>query len=596
MTYEEIALHLERDLLAAITAAYGGDVSVPQVKVSIPTDKDKADFVTNAAFLLSKQVQQSPLAVAETIVAQLVGHRDGDRELYIARAAAPGFINFKLSDGLLQQVLTAVLAAGADFGRNDSLDGQTWVIEHTSPNPNKAMHVGHLRNNLIGMSVAEILAFSGAKVIRDSIDNDRGIAIAKAMWGYLEYKRTDGAHGKDVTYWSSHRDEWLTPEAAGSKPDHFVGDCYTLASEAAKADPAVDAAIRQMALLWERHDADVWALWELIVGYAHQGIDMTMERVGSHWDTVWHEHEHYEQGRDLVLAGLEKGVFQRLDDGAVLTHLEDYKLPDTIAIKSDGTSLYITQDIALTKLKKETYQADKLIWVIGPEQSVAMKQVFAICEQLGIGSRDDFIHLPYGLVSILDENGSRKKMSSRGGNTLLIDDLIDEVAKVLLSTDRGYDEHDAERIAISAIKYAMLKPARTTNTVIDIKQAISLDGDSGLYLLYTIARTNTLQEKAGGQPDDREQTYAFNDSERDILKKLLYFPEKVRLAAEHYSPNILVEYALDIAHDFNALYAKERFITDDPQETAKKLAVNDAVRQVLLNCLRLLHIDTVSKI
>lgn len=592
MTYNEITDLLVRDTSTAVAALYPG-IPVPAVEIVPPTDAVKADFVSNIAFHLAKMVKAQPRAVAGAIVDHLQ-NQDVQKSVYTVEAAGPGFINFRLSDAILIRVLENVVAEGGDFGRNNSLEGQTWVIEHTSPNPNKAMHIGHLRNNLVGMSVAELLAFSGAKVIRDAIDNNRGIAIAKAMWGYLRFKKRDGQQTKSITYWASHKDEWLTPSEVGIKSDHFVGECYALAADATKSDPVADKEIRDIALRWEQHDADIWSLWGLIIDYAHEGINTTLQRVGSQWDTVWHEHEHYEQGRDLVLTGLEKGVFVRLDDGAVLTSLEAYNLPDTIVLKSDGTSLYITQDLALTRLKKEKYKADKLIWVIGPEQSVAMKQVFAVCEQLGIGSYDSFVHLPYGLVSLVDESGARKKMSSRGGNTLLIDDLIDEVRTSLLKTDRGYSDKDAERIAVSAVKYVMLKPARTTDTVIDLKKAISLEGDSGLYILYALARMNTLVEKAPKKADAGASN--LNDDERALAIKLTYFPQKVRDATQSYSPNTLVEYVLDLAHDFNALYAKERFITDDPTATYRKMAITYAARQVLTNALGLLRIETVTKI
>lgn len=592
--YEQITLTLEGLLHDALHLAYP-EVVTEDVKVSMPTDKTKADFVSNISFRLSKQLGYPPFVVAETICNSFLTLTDD----FKAGAVAPGFINFRLNDKTISSLLGHINNEKSNYGSNTLLRGQTWVVEHTSPNPNKAMHVGHLRNNLIGMTISNVLDFSGAKVIRDWVDNDRGIAIAKAMWGYLAYKQksTDKLMGSNlIDSWFIAPQDWLLPSDLGMKADHFAGDCYTLGSSAFKENRLVEEETRKLALNWEQGDEKVWKLWRLILSFAHTGIFETLDRVGNKWDHAWHEHEHYQQGKELVQQGIEKGIFKRLEDGAVLTQLEVYKIPDTIVLKSDNTSLYITQDIALTKLKKETYEADKLLWVIGPEQSVAMKQVFAICEQLGIGLRDDFIHVPYGLISIA-KDGVRKKMSSRGGEALLIDTLLDEVMESMLQTDRGYSAEDADRIAVAAVKFAMLKAARNTDTVIDISQAISLEGDSGVYVLYTAARIRALMSKmTAGLVSDTATRHEYNESEHAHAVKLLYFPQIIKATLSDYSPNSLVEYSLDIAHSFNSIYAKERFISDDASETLKKTELASATLILLETTLQLLGIQRIEKI
>lgn len=593
MNYESITSQLKHDLKDAILREFP-DVPVEKIEVSMPTDRNKADLVTSIAFQLAKAAHMSPMQISQKIVERL-REAQGENPMSIAEAAAPGFINFRLSDKELIASLENIKSEGENYGRNDTLKGQRWVIEHTSPNPNKAMHVGHLRNNLIGMSVANIAEFSGAEVVRDGIDNDRGIAIARAMWGFLKYKHRDGNQNLSVADWVADPNAWLTPGEVGAKPDHFVGDCYAKAAHAAKDSEQANAEIRQMAVDWEDGDPDVWKLWKLVLDYAHEGIYQTLDRLGNHWDVIWHEHEHYKDGREMVLAGIEKGTFKRLDDGAVLTDLSSYNLPDTIVLKSDGTSLYITQDIALTRLKKERFNADKLFWVIGPEQSVAMKQVFAICEQLGIGKFDDFIHLPYGLVNITDESGSMKKMSSRDGNTIYIDQLIDEVKSELLGAERGYQDSDAETIAVDAVKFALLKPSRTSNTVINIDETVSLKGDSGVYVLYTLARMNSLLKRFNGI--NAEATgVSLTEGERRLAVDMTYFPRKVKDALDTYAPNVLTGYLIELAHDFNSLYAKEQFISDDPSATANKLLLTQALVQVFTNALLLLGIVPVSNI
>lgn len=224
-----------------------------------------------------------------------------------------------------------------------------------------------------------------------------------------------------------------------------------------------------------------------------------------------------------------------------------------------------------------------------------MKQVFAVCEQLGVGNYNDFAHIPYGLVNITDESGAKKKMSSRGGNTLLIDDLLDEVKNTLLNSDRGYTPMLADQIAVAAIKCALLKPARTTDTSINIQQAVSLEGDSGLYLLYTFARVNTVIAKTWEVLHLVYQIVT-TQLERELIVKLLYYPEHIKTALSDYSPNVLVEYLLDIAHSFNSLYAKERFISEDLAETNKKMELSTAVSTVFSSALDVIGVKPVERI
>lgn len=544
------------------------------VIIDIPTNKSKADLVINVAFSIAKQIKKHPVLVAEDIVNKLK-EIESLKDFFSFSYASAGFINILVSNKFINILIEDVIKNKNVYGTSNILSGQTWVIEHTSPNPNKAMHVGHLRNNLIGSTIAHICKMCGAEVIQDAVDNDRGIAIAKAMWGFLVFKKKDDKRITDVTYWSAHEDEWLSPEGVSLKADHFVGECYALGSEDFKINPQSEKLIRDFVVRWENHDQDIWKLWKKIIDYAHEGIENTLTKLNNKWDKVWPEHEHYSLGKCLVQEGIKKSIFKKLENGAVLTNLSQYCLPDTILLKSDGTSLYITQDIALTKLKKEFYHADKFIWVIGPEQSTAMKQVFATCEQLGIGKIKDFVHVPYGLVKIVDESGNVKKMSSRGGEAVLIDDFIDEVKNILLQTGRGYSNQAAEDIALGAIRYSLLRISRVSDVVIDVKSSTDLKGDSGIYILYTYSRMRSLLSKVA--IDYNKQIFSFEDQEKKIVLELLYFPMIIQNCLLDYSPNIIVEYLFKLAQSFNTLYSCERFITNDQVETNKKIALTKAL-------------------
>lgn len=592
---------LKKAVLSAINKKYP-DITAPNCEIEAPTDKTKADLVCTAAFLLAKETKKNPYDVAQEIVETL--KEDASLAEYASFSSAkPGFINIEVTDKYLFEQTKIALEQANVFGRNSILNNEKWVIEHTSPNPNKAMHIGHLRNNVIGMSISSILEANGATVVCDAVDNDRGIAIVKAMWGFLVYKnkqvetvRKNSNDRKDlnVTYWFTHQNEWLSPKDAGIKADHFVGDCYALGAQDFKNNPASEKEMRDMLIKWEAKDPEIWALWKLILEYAHEGINQTLERLGNRWDKVWHESEHYESGKDLIEMGLDKKIFDIAEGGAVLTNLKKYKIPDTILLRSDGTSLYITQDLELTRLKKESYKADKLVWVIGPEQSLAMKQVFAVCEQLGIGKIGDFFHVPYGLVNVIDEDGKKRKMSSRAGDAILIDELIDKVKKQLILQRPNYTDKEAEEISIAAIKFMILSSGRMADITFDTEASIRLDGASGVYVLYTYARICSLLAKAQiGELNNVK----FSNEERAVLINASYFPLIVRNSLKDFSPQFIAEYLIQLCQSFNSLYGHEKFISEEnAQETSKKLLIAKACQIIIGNSLYLLGIKPVEKI
>ena len=557
-----------------------------------PGDSSHGDFATNAALASAKVLGKNPREVANDFMNEFAGMKIS--EIESVEIAGPGFINFKLSKSFFASANAEIISEGDAFGKNNHLDGQTWVIEHTSPNPNKAMHLGHLRNNLTGMAVANIALANGVHVIRDEVDNNRGIAIAKLMWGYLKFGRIDLDETKtDVTYWVEHGSEWQTPESEGMRPDRFVDQFYVKGADDFK-NPEVEQIVRDFVVQWEAHDHVIWKLWEKVLAYSYQGQQMTLSRLGNHWDHVWHEHEHYQDGKDLVETGLAQGIFRVGDGGAIVTDFQDEKLPDTVLIKSDGTSLYITQDIALTKLKRDTYKADKLFWVIGPEQSLALKQVFRACAQLGIGKESDYTHLAYGYMSIL-RDGQIEKMSSRLGNVIYIDDLIDMVKTVAKEKIRHSDDALAEMIAVGAVKFAILFTGRLTDTAFDIDRATNLEGDSGPYLQYTHARISSMLEKALVQsiiPKYQEGIEAVHYVERLAYR----FPEIVKSSLDEYAPNHIATYLIELARAFNAFYAEHVIIdAEHPEVSAHRLALAKSVQTVLCNGLALLGIQAPHK-
>jgi arginyl-tRNA synthetase len=569
--------------------------AVKNVELEFPENEAFGDYTTNIALILAQKKGANPHELAEEIISKLALDASLNNLVEKIEVAGPGFINFWLKKDALLSNLMQIESAKEKFGLTETGKGKIWGIEHTSPNPNKAMHLGHLRNNITGMAIANLAEATGIKIIRDCIDNDRGIAIAKLMWGYLKFAKKDGKASEDITYWFDNQEQWQTPEDLKLRPDRFVDQLYVKGAADFEKSKEIEEKVRKLVVDWEAEDKITRALWKKVLDYSYEGQELTLKRLGNKWDKVWHEHEHYITGKNLVEEGLKKGIFKKLDDGAVVTHLAKYKLPDTIVIKSDGTALYITQDLALTKLKKETFKADKLFWVIGPEQSLAMQQMFAVCEQLGIGKLNDFTHLAYGYMSIKGQG----KMSSRLGNVVYIDELLDlakaKVKKIMDGADFTEKEIEkvSEEVGIGAVKYSILKVGRLQDMAFDINESVSVEGNSGPYLQYTVARTNSVLAKAKNWKIDNSLkigNWKLETEEELVLRDLIKFPDVIKIAAKSYSPNLLCNFLYDLAQKYNGFYNTSKILGSENEDF--RLALTFGVGQVLKNGLKLLGIQT----
>ncbi len=568
-------------------------IEAPGFSLEHPQDETYGDFSTNAAFLAGKKLGKPPLHLAEELKENFPS-LDFISDVSVAK---PGFLNFRVKSEVVASELLDILRLQEKYGSNSKGKGKKWLLEHTSPNPNKAMHIGHLRNNVIGMALAKIWEFSGIKVTLDCIDNNRGIAIAKLMWGFLQFARKTPAGTATIDSWFSHQDDWHTPESEGMRPDRFVDDLYVKGEKDFSENEESAKAVRKIVVDWEAHDKKVWALWEHVLKYSYEGQSRTLARLMSRWDKVWHEHEHYEKGKEFVERGLREGIFRKLEDGAVLTDLESkYGIADTILMKSDGTALYITQDLALTELKHDAFDAGKMFWLIGPEQSLAMRQMFAACDQLGINRYDDCIHLSYGRMNIKGQG----KMSSRLGNVIYIDDLIDlakeEIMKRMDDSQFSKEEAEsiAEKVAVGAVKYSILKVGRTMNMEFDIESSIAFEGNSGPYIQYTCVRTQSLLKKLEEEVDFKKIVIpdSLNIEEESLLRYLYRFGETVLESTESYSPHFVCTYLHELSKRYNALY-NEHMILREPDEKMRhfRILLTAATGQILRNGLTVLNIE-----
>lgn len=592
------------------------------VDLSLPVHNQHGNFTTNIALRLAKINKQNSKMVGKSespkdIAQKICEYIEKNKTDLIDKVeiAGPGLINIFLTPKANAKLIKNIVTGSKDNFVLNTDAGLHWVIEHTSPNPNKAMHLGHLRNNLVGMSLANLIENCGGQVTRDAVDNNRGIAIAKAMYGFLVLMKKpasvenfgEARIPQQITLqeWIENKNNWYTPNEKNIRPDVFVADCYVGCSDLIKNDTTgnIENKVRQMVLDWENKDEDTWALWQHILDYSYAGMQMTLTRLGNKWDKIWHEHEHYQKGKDYVQMGLDKGIFKKLDDGAVLTQIEEsYNIPETILLKNDGTALYITQDIALTDLKKKSYNADKLVWVVGPEQSLAMKQMFAVCEQLGIGKMQDFIHISYGYMGLKDTDGNFKKMASRDGTVLLIDDLIDTVKDKLLASRLQVQEDPelTEKIAIASIKFSILKCEKNLNMAFDINESINITGDSGVYILYTIARIKSILKEAQNRGIKTEGGEFIRNIEitgeiaQDVIRKIHSYKIMLGNCREHLSTHPLAHYLLELASVFNSWYAVEK-VLDDSEKVPEKLAILNAVEITMTNALNILGINPVEK-
>lgn len=618
---KENMLAIEKQIIKLIASL--PKIKQADVQLEHPANSDHGDYSTNIAMkLFSKlaleQLQSmnldSPRDLAYALVAQLddklATQPDLSKFIKKIEVAGSGFINLYLSDQFfIDSLLTSI--SQKNYGSSEIAKGKVWELEHTSPNPNKAMHLGHLRNNLVGMTLGRLWEAIGIRVIYEEMDNNRGIAIAKLMWGFLKFARIDKKTPVEISHWIDHPEKWQTPDDLKLRPDRFVDGLYVKGSTDFEQDKQVEQTVRQMVVDWEANDDNTRQLWQHVLNYSYLGQQLTLKRLGNCWDHVWHEHEHYHLGKEMVFEGLEKGIFVKLIDGAVATNLAKFDLPDTIIQKSDGTSLYITQDIALNKLKINKNHADKYHWVVGPEQKLALAQMFAICEQFGFVKRSDLVHISYGYMSIKGQG----KMSSRAGNVLYIDDLLDlakERAKALIKDGSLSDDQKnelSEKIGVGAVKYAILKVGRAVDMAFDIDSALSLEGNSGPYLQYTFARASSILRKAEILSQQLEKTLTdaletqFNDlqhslsqtDDKGLLKLIYQYPTIVQSAALNSEPSTLATYLYQLAQAFNSFYNQQQVLVDEQLLKQYRLGLVAAVIKVLGSGLTLLGIEPLSK-
>lgn len=536
----------------ALADLYGASVA-PESIVPQQTRKEFEGNLTIVVFPYLKASHKSPEATASEIGEWLVANEPAVSRYSVVK----GFLNISISPAFWLDMLHGI-AADADYGiRKADENSDLVMVEYSSPNTNKPLHLGHVRNNLLGYSLACILAANGHKVVKTNIVNDRGIHICKSMLAWQKW-------GNGVT-----------PESSGKKGDHLIGDFYVafdkhyreevkelmeklgLSEDDAKAQAPLMLEAREMLRKWEAGDPEVRALWRTMNGWVYEGFDETYRRLGVDFDKIYYESDTYLEGKDLVLGGIEKGIMYRKDDGSVWADLTGDGLDHKLLLRADGTSVYMTQDIGTAKLRYQDFPIDKMIYVVGNEQNYHFQVLSLLLDRLGFKWGKDLTHFSYGMVELPEG-----KMKSREGTVVDADDLLDKMiddAKEM-SADRFADmpaEEAAEvarMVGLGALKYFLLKVDPKKNMLFNPKESIDFNGNTGPFLQYTYARIRSVIRKAGGVDMASMPNAVPNEKESTLIQKVADFKGVVEEAGRAYSPALIANYCYDLAKEYNQFY------------------------------------------
>ena len=562
---------------------------------NIQIQKTRKEFegdYTVVVFPLLRASRKSPEATATELGEKIVASTPEIKSFNVIK----GFLNLVV-DASFWATRFAEISAAEDYGMAPA-SGRTIMIEYSSPNTNKPLHLGHIRNNLLGYSVATILKANGHNVIKVNLVNDRGIHICKSMLAWQLYGGGE------------------TPESSGMKGDHLVGKYYVefdkhyqaeikelvaqgFTEDEAKKQAPIMLQAQEMLRKWEAKDADIYALWQKMNGWVYEGFDVTYKAMGVDFDKVYYESETYLLGKSLVEDGLKKGVFFRKEDNSVWIDLEADGLDQKLLLRGDGTSVYMTQDLGTALSRFEENKLDDMIYVVGNEQNYHFQVLKLVLKKLGYEWSDNIFHLSYGMVELPEG-----KMKSREGTVVDADDLIAamigtarEMSDELGKLDGASEEEAAaisEMVGLGALKYFILKVDPKKTMLFDPRESIDFNGNTGPFIQYTHARIRSIMRKAeetGIQTDSFTQAQLLQD-EIELIKALTEYPATVRTAGEQFAPSVIAAYAYDLAKQFNGYYHDHSILKEENEATrALRLKLAAVVARTLKSAMALLGIN-----
>ncbi len=584
---------LAAQVKAAVKELYGIDADDKMVQLQ----KTRADFeghLTLVVFPFVKAARKAPTQVAQEIGERLKG------ELVSRYNAVQGFLNLVINEGFWLSQLDAI-AADEHYGQQPDRK-QLMMVEYSSPNTNKPLHLGHVRNNLLGASIARIQEANGWKVVKTNIVNDRGIHICKSMLAWLRFGNGE------------------TPESSGKKGDHLIGDYYVrfdkeykkeiaeltakgMDEETAKKEAPLMKEAQAMLVKWEQGDEEVRALWRKMNSWVYAGFDETYRQMGVSFDKIYYESNTYLEGKSEVEKGLKTGAFYRREDGSVWADLTKDGLDEKLLLRQDGTSVYMTQDIGTAKLRFQDYPIDKMVYVVGNEQEYHFKVLSILLDRLGFPFGKELVHFSYGMVEL--PNG---KMKSREGTVVDADDLMaamindaKEISKDKVNTLPDITEAEANEIArkvgLGALKYFILKVDPRKNMLFNPAESIDFNGNTGPFIQYTYARIQSVLRKAGLDINTvlhtaSDKTLQLNEKELSLIQRLGEFASIVRQAGDEFSPAVIANYAYALASEFNSFYHDFSILGEENEAVRKfRLKLSATVAQILKSAFYLLGIE-----
>ena len=580
----------------ALKALYGVDVAADTI-VPQTTKKEFEGNLTVVVFPFLRASKKSPEATATEIGDYLVEHCEAVKTYNVVK----GFLNITIEPKFWLTVF-AHLDLMKEYGfKEETPESPLVMIEYSSPNTNKPLHLGHIRNNLLGFSLSRILKANGNKVVKTNIVNDRGIHICKSMLAWQKWGNGD------------------TPESVGKKGDHLIGDYYVAfdrhykaevaelmeknpnmtKEEAEAASPLMQQA-RDMLRRWEAGDEEIRSLWRTMNSWVYAGFDETYKRLGVDFDKIYYESETYLEGKEKVLEGLEKGIMYRKEDGSVWADLTDAGLDHKLLLRSDGTSVYMTQDIGTAKLRYQDYPIDKMIYVVGNEQNYHFQVLSLLLDRLGFKWGKDLVHFSYGMVELPEG-----KMKSREGTVVDADDLMDEMVDNAKKTSEelgkldGMPQEEADKIAeiigLGALKYFILKVDPRKNMTFNPKESIDFNGNTGPFIQYTYARIHSVLRKAAEAGIERTfdpEKVTLGDKEIALIQRLADFADIVAEAGRNYSPALIANYAYDLVKEYNQFYHDYQIMRESDQNVrAFRLNLSEAVGNAVRRAFWMLGID-----
>ncbi len=590
-----IEMTLVQGAVEAIKSLYGTDFSAEKIQLQKTRKEFEGDF-TLVVFPFLALSKKRPEETAQEIGEQMKKSLPQISSFNVVK----GFLNLAIAPEYWISLLKNIDATEKWGTVAATEDSPLVMVEYSSPNTNKPLHLGHIRNNLLGYALSNIIAANGNRVVKTNIVNDRGIHICKSMLAWQKWGNGE------------------TPASSGKKGDHLIGDYYVafdkhykaemgelmekgMTKEEAEAASPLMAEAREMLVKWEAGDKEVRALWEKMNSWVYEGFDETYKRLGVGFDKIYYESDTYLVGKETVLGGLEQGKFYRREDGSVWADLTGEGLDEKLLLRSDGTSVYMTQDIGTAQLRFRDYPIDKMVYVVGNEQNYHFQVLSLLLDRLGFSWGKGLVHFSYGMVELPEG-----KMKSREGTVVDADDLMDEMIRTARETSEELggklndmpEEEKAEIsriIGLGALKYFMLKVDARKNMLFNPKESIDFNGNTGPFIQYTYARTRSIERKAaeaGIDIDNAAVPATISEKECGIIRMLNEFPNVVKQVGTDYSPSGIANYTYELAKEYNQFYHDFSILREENAETkAFRILLTRNVGKVIKTAMNLLGIE-----